>query len=115
MKASSYGAGTETSGDVKIAQGLPIDIRGRDVLIVEDIVDSGITLLYLVEYLQSLGPKSIRVCVFLDKAECRRVDVNVDYVGFVCENAFFVGYGLDYAERYRNLPYIGVLKPEIYS
>jgi hypoxanthine phosphoribosyltransferase len=115
MKASSYGAGTVSSGTVKVAQGLPLDIKGRDVLVVEDIIDSGITLAHLVEFLRGLEPKSIHVCAFLDKKECRTVEVDVEYIGFVCENSFFVGYGLDFAEKYRNLPYIGVLKPEIYS
>jgi hypoxanthine phosphoribosyltransferase len=115
LKASSYGAGTVTSGQVSLAAGLTADIENRHVIVVEDILDSGVTLSHLLARLRAQKPASLKLCVFLDKQACRQAPVKVDYMGFACPNAFFVGYGLDYAERYRNLPYIGVLKPEIYS
>ncbi len=112
---SSYGKSTETSGVVRVLKDLDSDIGGRHVLIVEDIVDSGLTLAYLRENLQRRNPASLRVCALLDKPERRTADVTVDYIGFHIPNEFVVGYGLDYAERYRNLPYIGVLRPEVYT
>jgi hypoxanthine phosphoribosyltransferase len=115
LKASSYGAGTVTSGRVNIADGLTADIANRHVLVVEDILDSGVTLSHLLERLKAQKPASLKLCVFLDKPARRRTPVSADYVGFTCPDAFLVGYGLDYAERYRNLPYIGVLKPEVYA
>jgi hypoxanthine phosphoribosyltransferase len=112
---SSYGQSTETSGVVRVLKDLETDIGGRHVLIVEDIVDSGLTLAYLRESLQRRNPASLRVCALLDKPERRTSDVTVDYIGFHVPNEFVVGYGLDYAERYRNLPYIGVLRPDVYT
>ncbi|WDV45539.1 hypoxanthine phosphoribosyltransferase [Clostridiaceae bacterium M8S5] len=114
MAISSYGASTKSSGVVKILKDLDTSIEGRDVLIVEDIIDSGLTLNYLVENLKSREPNSLKICTLLDKPEGRKVDMEADYVGFEVPNAFVVGYGLDYAEKYRNLPFIGVLKEEIY-
>ena len=112
---SSYGQSTQTSGVVRVLKDLDTDIAGRHVLIVEDIVDSGLTLAYLRESLQRRNPASLRVCAFLNKPSRREATVHVDYVGFDIPNEFVVGYGLDYAERYRNLPYIGVLDPDVYS
>ena len=112
---SSYGKSTETSGVVRVLKDLDTDIAGRHVLIVEDIVDSGLTLAYLRENLQRRNPASLRICVFLNKPGRREAAVHIDYVGFDIPNEFVVGYGLDYAERYRNLPYIGVLDPDVYS
>ena len=110
MTASSYGSGMSTTRDVKILKDLDEDIRGKDVLIVEDIIDSGNTLSYLIEILKKRGPKSLRLCTLLDKPERRVKDVKVDYVGFNIPDEFVVGYGLDYAQKYRNLPYIGVVE-----
>lgn len=115
MSVSSYGAGVKTSGVVKIIKDLDNPIAGLDVLIVEDILDSGLTLSYIIEMLQSRDPHSIKICTLLDKPDRRSVPVNTDYCGFVIPDKFVVGYGLDYAEKYRNLPFIGVLKPEVYS
>ena len=115
MSVSSYGAGVKTSGVVKIMKDLDAPIEGYDLLIVEDILDSGLTLHYIMEILQSRKPKSISICTLLDKPERRKVDVTADYMGFVIPDKFVVGYGLDYAEKYRNLPYIGVLKPSVYA
>jgi hypoxanthine phosphoribosyltransferase len=114
MAVSSYGEGTQTSGVVRIIMDLERNIQGRHVLIVEDIIDTGNTLAYLRRILEERGPASLRICALLDKASRRTVDVPVDYVGFEIPDVFVVGYGLDFAERYRNLPYIGVLKPELY-
>ncbi|RPH52795.1 MAG: hypoxanthine phosphoribosyltransferase [Desulfobacteraceae bacterium] len=108
--ASSYGSGTSNSGDIKLTKELGIDICNKDVLIVEDIIDTGSTLLYLIEYLKSFGPKSISVCAMLDKRERRGTDIKIDYSCHVVEDGFLVGYGLDYAENYRNLPEIYHLK-----
>lgn len=110
MSVSSYGAGTKSSGVVKIAKDLDEPLEGKDVLIVEDIIDSGRTLSYLIELLQKRNPNSIRLCTLLDKPERRVKDVKVDYVGFNIPDEFVVGYGLDYAQKYRNLPYIGVVE-----
>jgi len=115
MDVSSYGDATESSGEVKIIKDLDTSVRGRDVLIVEDIVDTGRTLRFLMDMFQTRNANSIKVCTLMDKPEGRVVDVNADYVGTKVPNEFVVGYGLDYAERYRNLPYIGVLKPEVYA
>lgn len=115
MAVSSYGSGTTTTGAVKITKDLNHDIEGRHVIIIEDILDSGVTLNYLKQYLAGRKPASISICALLDKPARRIADVKADYVGFNCPDAFIVGYGLDYAEKYRNLPYIGVLKPEIYN
>ncbi len=115
MATSSYGDSTVTSGVVRILKDLDLDVRGRDLLVVEDIVDSGYTLKYLLEYLEHRGPATLRVCALLDKRSRRLVDVPIHYVGFDIPDAFVVGYGLDYAEKYRNLPFIGVLREEIYD
>ena len=112
---SSYGHATETSGVVRMLKDLDTDIGGRHVLIVEDIVDSGLTLAYLRESFQRRNPASLRICALLNKPGRRQADVTIDYSGFDIPNEFVVGYGLDYAERYRNLPYIGVLRPEVYA
>lgn len=115
MSVSSYGSGVKTSGVVKIVKDLDIDIQGYDLLIVEDILDSGKTLSYIKKILIERNPKSIRICTLLDKPERRQVeDIKADYMGFEIPDEFVVGYGLDYAETYRNLPYIGALKAEIY-
>lgn len=110
MSVSSYGAGTKSSGVVKIVKDLDEPLEGKDVLIVEDIIDSGRTLAYLIEILKKRGPKSLSLCTLLDKPERRVTDVKVDYAGFNIPDEFVVGYGLDYAQKYRNLPYIGVVE-----
>ena len=110
MSVSSYGDGTASSGVVKIAKDLDETLEGKDVLIVEDIIDSGRTLSYLIEILKKRNPASIRLCTLLDKPERRVTDVKVDYVGFNIPDEFVVGYGLDYAQKYRNLPFIGVVE-----
>lgn len=110
MCVSSYGDATQTSGVVRIAKDLDESIEGKDVLIVEDIIDSGRTLYYLIDVLKKRNPKSIHLCTLLDKPERRERDVQVDYVGFEIPDEFVVGYGLDYAQKYRNLPYIGVVE-----
>lgn len=115
MAISSYGSGTRTSGVVRILQDLDKSIEGRHVIVVEDIIDSGLTLTYLVENLRSRLPASLATCVLLDKPARREIPFRPDYVGFDVPDEFVVGYGLDYAEDYRHLPYIGVLKPEVYS
>ena len=115
MVVSSYGAGTKTSGEVQIIKDLENSIDGRDLIIVEDILDSGVTLNYLMKVLTARGANSIRLCTLLSKPDRRSVDVPVDYLGFDIPDEFVVGYGLDFAERYRNLPYIGILKPSVYS
>jgi len=106
MVVSSYGAATRTSGVVRIEKDLAEDIEGKHVILVEDIVDTGVTLNYLLEYLESRGPASVKICALLDKPSRRERPVNIDYLGFTVENIFIVGYGLDVAQRYRNLPYI---------
>lgn len=115
MAVSSYGSGTSSTGAVKITKDLNRDIEGKDLIIVEDILDSGVTLSYLKGYLENRNPASIRIVTLLDKPERRKTAIKADYFGFVVPNEFVVGYGLDYDEKYRNLPYIGVLKPEVYS
>jgi hypoxanthine phosphoribosyltransferase len=113
MAISSYGASTDSSGVVRILKDLDINIGGRDVLVVEDIVDSGLTLSYLVRNLESREPATLEVCALLTKPERRENDVDVRYVGFEIPNKFVIGYGLDFAERYRNLPYVGVLRGDL--
>ena len=116
MAVSSYGKGVKSSGEVRIVKDLDTKIEGRDVLIFEDILDSGLTLRYLIKLLQSRNPKSVRVATFLVKDVPGKIpNVTPAYVGAHVPDCFLVGYGLDYAERYRNLPYIGILKPEVYS
>lgn len=115
MAVSSYGAGTSSSGVVRILKDLDRDIAGRDVLIVEDIIDSGLTLSWLVTNLAQRQPKSLSICTLLRKPDAVKVDMEVDYVGFDIPSEFVVGYGLDFAERYRDLPYIGTLEPSVYS
>jgi len=115
MAVSSYGSSTKSSGVVRILKDLDEEIEGRDVLIVEDIVDTGLTLHYLVENLLSRKPKSLKICCCLDKPSRRRAPVEVEYVGFSIPDEFVIGYGLDYAEKYRNLPFIGILPKEAYQ
>ena len=115
MAVSSYGKGTTSSGAVQINKDLNCDIAGRDIIIVEDILDSGVTLNYLKGYLMNRNPASIKIVTLFDKPSRRKAPIYSDYYGFEVPDAFIVGYGLDYAEKYRNLPYIGVLKPEIYE
>ncbi len=115
MAVSSYGNGSVTTGAVKINKDLNQDIEGKHVIIVEDILDSGVTLSYLLGYLQNRKPASIEIYTLLDKPDRRKRDVKTAMSGFVIPDAFVVGYGLDYAEKYRNLPYIGVLKPSVYE
>lgn len=114
MAVSSY-SGTNSTGIIKVKKDLSADIEGRHVVILEDILDSGLTLKYTTEYLKSKNPASVKICTFLDKPERRQSDIVADYIGFTVPNLFVVGYGLDYDEEYRNLPYVGVLKPEAYT
>ena len=116
MEVSSYGGtSTESSGLVRILKDLSASIAGEDVLLVEDIIDTGLTLNYLIRYLRGKNPASLRICTLLDKPARRLVDIPVDYTGFTIEDRFVVGYGLDYGELYRNLRFVGVLRPEVYS
>ncbi|MCM3360212.1 MULTISPECIES: hypoxanthine phosphoribosyltransferase [unclassified Psychrobacillus] len=115
MDVSSYGNATVSSGEVKIVKDLNTSVEGRDILIIEDIIDSGMTLSYLVDLFKYRKAKSIKIVTLLDKPTGRKVKLEADYVGFIVPDAFVVGYGLDYAEKYRNLPYVGVLKKEVYS
>ena len=115
MAVSSYGSGTVSSGQVEIKKDLSDSIEGKDLIIVEDILDSGNTLYYLMDVLRARKPASIRICTLLDKPERRSKPITADYVGFSIPDAFVVGYGLDYDEKYRNLPYIGILKPSVYG
>ena len=115
MAVSSYGKGTKSSGQVQITKDLSEDISGRHIIVVEDILDSGNTLSYLLKILENRHPASIRLCTLLDKPDRRVKPVEVHYSGFTIPDAFVVGYGLDYAEKYRNLPYIGILKPRVYG
>ena len=115
MSIASYGSSNVSSGVVKIRKDIEIDITDRDVIIVEDIIDTGLSLIYIKEYLQNRKAKSVATCVLINKKIAREVQVQVDYFGFEVENEFIVGFGLDYAEKYRNLPYIGILKKEVYS
>ena len=115
MAVSSYGSGTKSSGVVRILKDLDRDITGRNVLVVEDIIDSGLTLSWLMSNLSSRGPASVEVCALLRKPDAAQVDVPVRYVGFDIPNEFVIGYGLDYGERFRNLPFVGTLAPHVYS
>ena len=115
MAVSSYGNSTKTSGVVRILKDLDFEIQGKDVLIVEDIIDSGVTLKYLMKCLSARKPSSLEIICLLNKPERRKVDIDVKYVGFDVSDFFIVGFGMDYAERYRNLPYIGILKDEIFK
>lgn len=115
MAVSSYGSSTKTSGVVRILKDLDIPLENYDVLIVEDILDSGMTLDYITKILNERHPKSIKICTLLDKPARRKIDIKADYVGFIVPDEFVVGYGLDYDERYRNVPFVGVLRPEIYT
>jgi hypoxanthine phosphoribosyltransferase len=115
MAISSYGSNTQSSGVVRILKDLNQSIEGRNVLIVEDIIDSGLTLSYLAENLKARGPESVEICTILDKPDRRTTSLDIKYTGFQVPDEFVVGYGLDYAEKYRNLPYIAVLKEEIYT
>lgn len=115
MAVSSYGHSTESSGVVRINKDLDAEIEGRNVLIVEDIVDTGLTLKYLAENLSSRQPKSLKICTLLDKPERRKVSIDIDYKGFDIPDVFIVGYGIDYAEKYRNLPFVASLKEEVYA
>lgn len=115
MNVSSYGSGTDTKGSVKILKDLDVDIKGKDLLIVEDILDSGVTLHNLINLLRQREPASIEICTLFSKPSRRKIEVDAKYIGFIIPDAFIVGYGLDYDEKYRNLPYVGILKEEIYS
>jgi hypoxanthine phosphoribosyltransferase len=115
MAVSSYGNSTSSSGVVQILKDLSADIKGKDIVIVEDIIDSGLTLNYLKKYLMQKGPSSIKICTLLDKPERRKSDVKVDYIGFTIKDCFVCGYGLDYAEMFRNVPYIFELKDEVWQ
>lgn len=115
MAVSSYGSSTTSSGIVRIIKDLDEEIQGKHILIVEDIIDSGLTLKYLLENIKSRKPASVKICTLLNKPERRKADVDINYNGFIVPDEFVVGYGLDYAEKYRNLPFIGVLKPEVYE
>lgn len=115
MAVSSYGAGTESTGRIVLKKDVSLDLKGRHVVILEDIIDSGLTLKYTVEHLKEMEPASLKICTLLDKPARRTVEVNADYIGFTIPNEFVVGYGLDYNDYYRNLPFIGVLKPEVYE
>ena len=115
MAVSSYGDSSESSGIVRILKDLDADIEGKDVIIVEDIIDTGTTLKYLYEYLKGRNPRTLKICALLDKPERRKVEINVDYTGYQIPDEFVVGYGIDYAEGYRYLPYIGALKEDVYK
>ena len=115
MAVSSYGKSTISTGEVRIIKDLDFSVEGKDLLIVEDIIDTGLTLNYLTDILKKRGASSVKICTLLDKPERRSVEVNVDYLGFEIPDEFVVGYGLDYAEQYRNLPYVGALKEEVYK
>jgi len=115
MEVSSYGASTESSGQVRILKDLSSSIAGREVIVVEDIIDTGLTLNYLLRYLHDKGPASIRICCLLDKPARRLAPIEIDYRGFTIPDRFVIGYGLDYGEHYRNLPYVGVLRPSVYG
>jgi len=115
MVVSSYGSSTTSSGNIKINLDLRADLTGKHVLIVEDILDTGATLFFIRNLIRLRGPESVKICTLLDKPARRKADICADYVGFEVPDKFIIGYGLDYGEKYRNLPYIGVLRPEIYS
>lgn len=115
MSVSSYGKSSISTGEVRIIKDLDFSVEGKDLLIVEDIIDTGLTLNYLTELLKKRGANSVKICTLLDKPDRRTVGVNIDYLGFEVPDEFVVGYGLDYAEQYRNLPYVGALKEEVYN
>ena len=115
ITVSSYGASSKSSGVVKLTKDLDVNIEGRDVIIVDDIIDSGLTLKHLKQLFSTRNPKSVKTIALLDKKACHPADLATDYVGFQCPNEFVVGYGLDYANNYRNLPFIGILKEEVYK
>jgi len=115
MAVSSYGSSATSSGVVRILKDLGQSIEGKNIIIVEDIIDSGLTLNYLVSYLKARGPKSVEICTIMDKPDRREVEVEIKYQGFIVPNEFLVGYGLDYAEKYRNLPFVGILREEVYK
>ena len=115
MSVSSYGSGVKTSGVVKIMKDLDIPLEGYDLLVVEDILDSGLTLHYILDMLQSRNPRSVKLCTLFDKPERRTAPITADYIGARVPDEFIVGYGLDYDEKYRNLPFVGILKPEVYG
>lgn len=115
IAVSSYGAGTVSSGKIKMEKDLSLDLEGRHIVILEDIIDSGRTLSYTIDYLKSKNPASLKICTLLDKPARRQVDLEADYIGFTVPDEFLIGYGLDYAEHYRNLPYIGILKRSVYE
>lgn len=115
LSVSSYGSGTKTSGEVRVIKDLDCPLENKDLLIVEDILDSGVTLSYLKKTLAARNPRSIKICTLLDKPDRRKTDIVADYRCFVIPDAFIVGYGLDYDEQYRNLPYVGILKPDVYG
>lgn len=115
MVVSSYGGGTQSTGRVNVLKDISQSVEGREILIVEDIIDSGNTLNFIKKYLTVKGAKSIKLCTLFDKPDRRTADITVDYVGMKIPDVFIVGYGLDYDEKYRNLPYVGVLKPSVYS
>jgi hypoxanthine phosphoribosyltransferase len=111
VRVSSYGSGTSSSGKINLTKGIEIDIKNKHVLIVEDIVDTGLTLNYLVDYLKSFGPESVKICSLLDKHECRKIPIKVDYIGHEIKDVFVIGYGIDYNENFRQLPDIYYMKP----
>ena len=115
MAISSYGSGTKSSGEVRVTKDLDSSLEGKDVIIVEDIVDTGLTLNYIKSLLEKRNPASVKVCALLDKPSRREMEISADYLGFTIDNYFVVGYGLDYAQIYRNLPYIGILSPTVYA
>ena len=117
MAVSSYGAGTESSGKIVLKKDVSLNLEGRHVIVLEDIIDTGLTLKFTVEHLKAMHPASLKICTLLDKPERRKPGITLkpDYVGFTVPNAFVVGYGLDYNEQYRNLPYVGILKSEVYQ
>ena len=115
MAVSSYGSSTKSSGVVEIRKDLDRDIKGMDILLVEDVLDSGLTLSYLSKLLKTRGANSIKICTILNKPQCRKADIEADYIGFNIGDEFVVGYGLKKNKKYRNLPFVGILKPEIYS
>lgn len=115
MVVSSYGNSAETSGIVRIIKDLEENIEGKNIIIVEDIIDTGLTLAYLKQYLLSRNPKSLKICTLLDKPARREKEITVDYKGFEVPDEFIIGYGIDYAEKYRNLPFVGLLKREVYE
>lgn len=115
MAVSSYGAGTETSGTIVMKKDVGLNLEGRHVIILEDIVDTGLTLKFTVEHISKMNPASLKICTMLDKPARRKVEIEADYVGFTIPNEFVVGCGLDYNDYYRNLPFIGVLRPEVYE